>query len=446
LTVILGPMKSSGWQKERTTVMKKPVRNQGSKPRPSSKVQPIKQRSLQLPEIMVGAHYALHEVVVEVGQQVLLSMLEQDRDQLCGAKGRWNPDRSARRHGRESGHVVLGGRKISVNKPRVRTIAGEEVRLPTWEQFRNEDPLDARTAEQMLIGVSTRKYERSLEGLPAGMDSIAVKKSSVSRRFIKATQGAVEAFLTRSLKDLEFPVLMIDGKHVGDHLLLFVLGFDQSGQKQVLGVWEGSTESYEVCKSLLRDLIERGLVVEQPRLIVIDGGKGIHKAVSQVFGQFAVIQRCQVHKLRNVLEHLPEKRRAWVKVSMVQAWKLEDKKKAWARFQQLIQSLQEDHPGAASSLEEGLAETMALIELGITDPQLRRTFRSTNPIENLNSTVERLAKRVTRWKSASMARRWAVAVILEAEPKFRRIQGYQQMPRLIAALEAKTKHSLEKVA
>jgi putative transposase len=446
LTVILDPMRSSGWQKERTTVMKKPVRKPRSKSRPSSNVQPLKQRSLHLPEILVGAQYALEEVVFEVGQQVLLSMLEQDRDQLCGAKGRWNKSRSALRHGHEMGHVVLGGRKISVNKPRVRTVEGEEVRLPSWEKFRNEDPLDERTTEQMLIGVSTRKYERSLGGLAPGMSSIAVKKSSVSRRFVKATQEAVEAFLTRSLKDQEFPVLMIDGKHVGDHLLLFVMGFDRSGDKQVLGIWEGSTESYEVCKSLLRDLIERGLVVEQPRLIVMDGGKGIHKAVGQVFGRFAVIQRCQVHKLRNVLEHLPEERRAWVKVSMVQAWKLEDKKKAQARFQQLIQSLQEDHPGAVASLEEGLAETLTLIELGISDPHLRRTFRSTNPIENLNSTVERLGKRVTRWKNARMARRWAIAATLEAEAKFRKIAGYQQMPLLIAALEAKIEQSLEKVA
>jgi transposase-like protein len=392
------------------------------------------QRVLQIAQVLVGAQDALHEMIVDVGQQVLAALLEQDREALCGAKGRRDPDRDAYRYGHNRGHMVLGGRKIEVEKPRVRRKGGQEVQLPSWRQFRNEDPLDARTLSQMLIGVSTRKYERSLETLPPGRDSIATKKSSVSRRFVRTTKAAVEAFLSRELVDLDLPVLMMDGKYLGSHLLIFALGIDATGKKHVLGIWEGSTESHEVCRSLLRDLIERGLKVERPRLIVLDGGKGLRKAVDQVFGRFAVVQRCQVHKLRNVLEHLPDDRRSWVKANLVRAWKSEDVEKARAALKRLAVGLQEDHPGAAASLEEGLNETLTLLELGLGDG-LRRTLRSTNPIENLNATMERSCKRVCRWKNASMARRWAVSAALEAEAGFRRIRGHEEIPKLLEALE-----------
>jgi putative transposase len=416
--------------------VRKRVRSTKSKPGPRAVSAVSQQRVLQLAQILVGAQDALHEVIVDVGQQVLAAMLEQDREALCGAKGRRDPDRDAYRYGHNRGHMVLGGRKIEVEKPRVRRKGGQEVQLPSWQQFRKEDPLDVRTLSQMLIGVSTRKYERSLETLPAGMNSIATKKSSVSRRFVRSTKAAVEAFLSRELKDLDLPVLMIDGKYLGPHLLIFALGIDATGKKHVLGIWEGSTESHEVCKSLLRDLIERGLKVERPRLIVLDGGKGLRKAVGQVFGRFAVVQRCQVHKLRNVLEHLPEDRRSWVKANLVRAWKSEDVEKARTALKRLVSSLEEDHPGAAASLEEGLSETLTLVDLGLGDG-LRRTLKSTNPIENLNATMERSCSRVCRWKNASMARRWAVSAALEAESGFRRIRGHEEMPQLLAALESK---------
>lgn len=414
--------------------MRKRVRSKKSKPVFRAVPPSSQQRVLQLAQVLVGAQDALHEMIVDVGQQVLAAMLEQDRESLCGAKGRRDPDRDAYRYGRNRGHMVLGGRKIEVEKPRVRRKGGQEIQLPSWRQFRDEDPLDERTLTQMLIGVSTRKYERSLETLPSGTASIATKKSSVSRRFVRTTKAAVEAFLSRELADLDLPVLMLDGKYLGPHLLIFALGIDATGKKHVLGIWEGSTESHEVCRSLLRDLIDRGLKVERPRLIVLDGGKGLRKAIDQVFGRFAVVQRCQVHKLRNVLEHLPEDRRSWVKANLVRAWKSEDVEKARSALKRLISSLEEDHPGAAASLQEGLSETLTLLELGLGDG-LRRTLRSTNPIENLNATMERSCKRVCRWKNASMARRWAVSAALEAEAGFRRIRGHEEMPQLMTALE-----------
>ena len=244
---------------------------------------------------------------------------------------------------------MLGGRKVSLPKPRVRGVEGCEVPLPTWQQMAEEDPLDSRVLEQILVGVSTRNYHRSLEPMPESAPSLGVSRSSVSRRFVARTTAQVRSFLSSSLADVDLPVVMIDGTQMGDHLLLVAMGIEASGTKHVLGVVEGSAESEAVARQLLRNLLDRGLVVERARLFVIDGSRGIRKAIRQVFGHWALIQRCQVHKLKNVLEHLPEAKRAWVRAAIRKAWDQATAKKAKSKLLRLAAQLKEPHPGASAS-------------------------------------------------------------------------------------------------
>jgi len=385
---------------------------------------------------LVRARQALREVMLSAGTEVLLAMLEEDRTALCGPRHEQTEGRENYRHGHDQGPLVLGGRKVSVKKPRVRSLEGDEVELPSWRRFSEEDPLTDRAMEQMLVGVTTRKYERSLEPLPEGLESEGTSRSSVSRRFVARTSAQVDEYLGRSLKDEDYPVVMIDGTGLGDHLMLVVLGIDVSGDKHVLGVREGTTESEGMCRSLLQELIERGLEVERARLFVIDGGKGIRKAIRDVFGTWALVQRCQEHKRRNVLDHLPKSKRGRVSKAMRDAWKSENETKARRLLRQLARDLEPMHPGAASSLREGLDETLTVLSLGLKG-SLTRTLVSTNPIENLQGLLKRLVRNVKRWRDGSMALRWAVTGLLEAEKGFRRIKGYREMPQLLAALGTK---------
>ena len=396
-----------------------------------------RQRVLPMVEILVEADQALHELVVQTGMQVLATLLEEDREAICGPRSQPQVDRDAYRHGFDQGQLVLGGRKVSVRKPRCRSVDGDEIALPSWQAMAAEDALRRRVVEQMLVGVSTRKYERSLEDLPARMPSVASKKSSVSRRFVVRTQQQVDAFLGRSLEGLTLPILLFDGTELGGRLLIVAMGIDGDGKKHVLGVREGTTESAAVCKSLLRDLIGRGLVVEQPRLLMIDGSKGLHKALRTVFGRWAQIQRCQIHKARNIQEHLPKSRWPWVRQRLRQAWLQSDSgEQAEKRLIALSESLEDEYPGAASSIREGLCDTLTLLRLGILpSTPLYRTLRSTNPIENLQGWIQDTARRVKRWRGGSMALRWATSAIIEAEKKFRRVKGYRDIPRLVEALQ-----------
>lgn len=393
----------------------------------------VDQHVLPLVSVIVALKDGLRELVVSSGMQVLTALLEEDRERLCGPKRRWQLDRQAYRYGYDQGQLVMGGRKVSVSKPRVRGVAGGEVTLPSWEAFRQTDPLDERVVEQMLCGVSTRKYERSLESLDRGRRARGVKKSTVSRRFIASTSEKVKNFLNRPLDDLDVPIIMIDGLHVGEQVVVGVLGIDTSGQKHLLGLCDGPSESEGVCRGLLRSLIDRGLSVERARLFVIDGSAGLQKAIRQTFGKWALIQRCQIHKLRNVLDHLPERKREWARAKMHKAWESSSTEKARAILENLARSLG-DHPSAAASVREGLAETLTLLSLGVTGT-LYRTLRTTNPIENLQGTIRRITRNVRRWRGGSMAVRWVATSLIEAERRFRRIKGVGDIPRLLKSLD-----------
>ena len=392
------------------------------------------QEAPTLPGILIDASRRLRELVIGAGLDVFTRMLEEDRKRLCGPRHRPDAERQAYRHGHDEGSLVFGGRKIRLKKPRVRGVESQEIELPTWSQMAAEDPLQDRVVEQMLLGVSSRGYERSLEALPGEIRSHTTKRSSVCRRFMTRTSAQVQAFLSRPLSDLDLPVILIDGTALGDHVLIVALGIDTTGQKHILGVTVGTTESEQVCRSLFRSLIDRGLVVERARLFVIDGGKGLRKAIRMTFGDWALVQRCQIHKLRNVTEHLPKHRHAWVTATMRRAWSSKTAAQARHRLEHLAEQLATDHPDAAASVHEGLDDTLTLLRLQIGGA-LHLTLRSTNPIENLQGTIQRIVRNVKRWRGGAMALRWCVTALIEAEKRFRRVRGHREMPQLVAALE-----------
>jgi putative transposase len=403
---------------------------------------------LPLLGVLGNVEQSFFELCIGAGQQVLASMMEQDREDLCGPRWKRDPDRKAGRAGTTKSEVTLGGRRIAIPRPRVRSQAGHEMELPSFAFATNRDPLDQHTLKAVACGVSTRKYARSLDSLSEETLERSVSRSSVSRRYVAMTTKQMTTWLTTPLGDRHFPIVMIDGIHLGDHLVLIALGIDCEGKKQVLGLREGDTENGRVAKALLRDLVERGLAPDRARLFVIDGAKALRSAIRKIFGGRGVVQRCQLHKQRNILGHLPDGMHESVKAILKQAWGLHDAKLARARLERLASSLESDHPGAAASVREGLEETITLQGLGI-EGTLYRKLRSTNAIENLNSGIASYSKNVKRWQGGSMVVRWVSAAIVEAEKKFRRVQGWRDIEKLVRALalfEAREEAIAERVA
>jgi len=367
---------------------------------------------------------------VQVGLEVLRQMLAVDVTALAGAKGRHNPDRSAYRHGTETTRVVMGGQKVSVKRPRVRSKEGSELQLPTLSVFQNEDPLNRVLLQRLLCGVSTRKYSRTLD--ESLEDAACVSKSEASRRFAAAMEARMDEFFKRRIEG-SFPAMMIDGLELGKMTIIAAMGIDSEGRKRILGLAEGGSENSEVVKALLADMVERGLDASEPRLYILDGGKALHKAVKDTFGKKAVIQRCQVHKKRNVLSYLPESEQANVSLAMTTAYREFEYGKAKASLELLADNLAYRYPKAADSLREGLEETLTAHRLKLPG-LLRQTLSSTNAMESANSGCMGIIRRVCNFKNGAMTLRYAAAGFLEAERGFRRIKGYKQIPILQNAL------------
>ena len=409
-----------------------------SRMRPALRVVPAAQvqLSLAMDGVLRDVQHAFYGLCVNAGKQVLAAMMEADRVALCGAKGVPDARRRATRGGHTAGAVVLGGQRIGIKRPRARSIDRGELRLATYEWAAQRDPLDAATLAAVAAGVSTRRYAGTLDELPPPEEALSVSKSSVSRRFVALSQEQLAQWLSRSLKDIDLPVVMIDGIHFRDRVILVALGIDAKGNKHVLGLREGSTESTRVVRSLLSDLIERGLDADRARLWVIDGGKALRRAIAECFGALALVQRCQEHKRRNVIEHLPEELHASVGRALRDAWGGANAELAKKQLQRLATSLQAKHPGAAASLREGLDETLTAQGLGITDA-LYRTLRTTNPIENLNGSIGHYTRNVKRWKDGQMTLRWVASALSDASGRFRKLRGHRDIKTLIAALAAR---------
>jgi putative transposase len=389
-----------------------------------------------LGQLVGAAKEGLLALSVGVGLGVLTELMEEEVDDVVGLKGRWNPERTAVRHGHEAGEVTLGGRRVGVERPRVRTAdGGSEVVLSTYEHFADRDPLARVVLERMLAGVSTRRYPRTQEPVGEEVEANArsTSKSSVSRTFVERTREALGELMGRQLSDLRLAVMMLDGLELKGRMMIVALGITTQGVKIPLGLWEGSTENATVATALLSDLVERGLDPEQGMLFVLDGSKALRKAVRTVFGEVPV-QRCLWHKERNVMGHLPERDRAQVKARMRRAWRETDYQRALEQLQQLAGELERTHPGAAASLREGMEETLTVIKLGIKS-NLRRTLESTNACESMIDTVRRTQRNVKNWSSGEMGLRWTAAGMLEAEKQFRKVIGYTDLPRLAVAIE-----------
>lgn len=390
-----------------------------------------------LGQLVGAAKEGLLALSVGVGLGVLEELMAEEVEEVCGPKGKHDPDRTAYRHGGDDGEVTLGGRRVPVQRPRMRSKdSSQELPVRTYEHFASRDQLSAVVLERMLAGVSTRRYRRLQEpvGEQVEQQARSTSKSAVSRTFIARTKEALIELMARSLADVRLAVLMIDGVGLKDHMCVVALGITTDGVKLPLGLWEGSTENKTVTSELLSNLVHRGLDVEQGVLVVIDGAKALRAAVNDVLGKRTPVQRCQIHKQRNVLDHLAERDRDLVKRRLRRAWAETDYEQALEQLTTLAGELERSHPGAAASLREGMAETLTVTRLGVKG-KLRKTLASTNPCESMIECVRRTARNVKYWQNGEMCLRWTAAGMLEAQQQFRRIIGYQDLAKLAAGVE-----------
>ena len=393
--------------------------------------------SIVLAELAGDVQEGLLAMAVGTGLQVMAAMMNADVEVVCGPKGKHDPDRSAVRHGAGDGSVTLGGRRVAVQRPRMRAADGSgELAVASYELFSSTEVLGRMAMQRMLAGLSARRYRTGLEPVGQKVERAArsTSKSAVSRRFVAATETALAELLDADLSGLDLVALMIDGVHFGEHLCVVALGIGIDGTKHPLGLGEGSTENTGVVTDLLTGLRDRGLDTTRAIFVGIDGGKALHAAVIRVFSH-PVIGRCQLHKIRNVTEKLPDHLAATVTKRMRKAYHAESALHAEAQLEALAKELDRTHPGAAGSLREGLAETLTVLRLGMS-PTLARTLRSTNCIESMISIARTHSTNVKNWQNGTMALRWCAAGMIEARSQFRRVNGHLHLPALRAALDA----------
>ena len=371
------------------------------------------------------------------GIEALGAMMENDAQEACGSRHARGEGRRGHRWGRTRGKIGFHGGKVAVERPRVRDFAGGELALPSWQQAVSEDWLGRWAMNLMLINVSTRKFRRAVrlpEGdVPAPAGS-GVSKSAASRHFVALSSARLQEWMGADVSGLDILVVQIDGIHISEHIVLVAaIGIDGDGVKHPLGLIEGATEHGAVVQALIDDLVERGLDPAVPRLFIIDGAKALSKAIRRSFGRQTPIQRCQIHKARNIMERLPKPLHVAVRRALRQAWELDDTDKAEKLMRNLAQRLEREAPGVSRSILEGLDEILTVSRLGLP-AQLRRSLACTNIIENVMGTVRQVSRNVKRWQSASMALRWTAAAMLEAKKGFRKLKAFKQLPALRAAL------------
>ena len=393
--------------------------------------------SVAMSEIAENVQEGLLAMAVGTGLQVMAAMMNADVEASCGPKGKHDSARTAVRHGTEAGSVTLGGRRVPVTRPRMRASDGSgELPVPAYELFSSTEVLGRMAMGRMLAGLSTRRYPAGLEPVGQRVEQSArcTSKSAVSRRFVAATETALGELLAADLSGLDLVALMIDGVHFGEHLCVVALGIGIDGVKHPLGLAEGSTENTRVVTDLLTGLRDRGLDTSRPIFVGIDGGKALRAAVVRVFDH-PVIARCQLHKLRNVADKLPDHLACTVTKRMRDAYQAESALVAQAQLEVLAKELERTHPGAAASLREGLVETLTVLRLGVS-PTLARTLRSTNSIESMIGICRNHSRNVKNWQNGNMALRWCAAGMIEAGKQFRRVNGHLHLPALRVALDA----------
>lgn len=388
---------------------------------------------LPIAEVLAGIPQAVEELSHEVGLMLVMSVIKSECEKIVGVKDAKNPLRTANWWGSQIGSIYYGKQKVPIERPRLRSKDNKEIPLRTYKAFQNPKGMNSAAMKQMILGISSRNYEEAIEGFIKGY---GIKKSSISRHFVKATAEQMMEFMERDLSHLELCAIFIDGIEFKSNLLVVALGLDKTGRKHILGLWQGATENAAVCNNLLDDIERRGLDTKRDYLFVLDGSKALRSAVAKKFGADVLVQRCQVHKRRNVRDHLPPEHQEAIDARIRAAYNMADYDKAKESLELTVRYLERLNPSAASSLKEGLEETLTLHKLGISG-LLRKTLCSTNPIESCFSVTRSITGRVKRWSGGDMVQRWAAAALLRAEKKFKRVKGYREIPKLIAALQQK---------
>lgn len=399
-------------------------------------------RQVVLPMVagIVTTKKAMRDWVTDFGMAALLGLMEADAERAVGApKGAHQKGRRLSHWGYKDTPFPYDGRQVILPRPRVRSADKKrEVQLPLVRQLQDVDPMAERVVEQLLLGVSTRGYEQSLGPQPANLRARGAKKSNVSEVFIEETKRRMREYFAEKLDHLDLVAMLLDGLNVGGHAIVVGLGISREGTKHVLGLRQGSTENKVLCTELLQEFVGRGLKDGQQMLFVIDGGKGLRAAIRDVFGDGAIVQRCQQHKRRNVIEHLPGAQQKTVDRMLVDAYRSESEKTARKRLNQIISWLTRNgEEDAAGSLREGLEETLTVWKLELPEA-LRRFFATTNAIENVMGTVRRVSRNVKRWRNGAMAKRWTAVGLQTAQRNFKRIKGHRHLPVLAEALKRRT--------
>jgi transposase-like protein len=395
---------------------------------------PAVQMMLPLAEMVGWLRKGVGELVRQAGLQLMDLLMQEEVRELAGEPSRQQPDRTATRWGSERGYCVVMGQKVPIQRPRVRTTADKEVRLGSYEMFHRGEALTETVWEKLMLGLSTRKYGQAVREFT---EAYGLEKSAVSEHFIEASRTKLKEMMERRLDKTRLCALLIDATPFEGQQIVAALGIGEDGRKTILGIRQGATENATVVGELLGDLVERGLDFTQPRLYVLDGGKALTAAVKKHAGEAALIQRCQVHKRRNVLDHLTEEQKPGVAKRLNAAYALEDYGAAKQALQVLHRELMDLNPSAARSLGEGMEETLTVHRLHLP-MQLRKTMSSTNVIESAFSIVEQVCRNVKRWHGGDQRERWVGSGLLFAERQFRRVQGYKQIPMLISGLESLT--------
>jgi len=393
---------------------------------------PAVQLVLPMAEMVGWLRQGVGELIRQAGLQLVGLLMEEEVRELVGERSQPQAERKANRWGTERGFCVVMGQKVPIDRPRVRTTDDQEVRLGSYEMFHRGEPLTETVWAKLMLGLSTRKYGRAVREFA---EAYGLEKSAISEHFIEASREKLQEMMERRLDKMRFCVLLIDATPFAGQQMVAALGIRQDGRKTILGIRQGATENATVVGELLGDLMNRGLDFAELRLYVLDGGKALHAAVKKYAGESAPIQRCQVHKRRNVLDHLTDEQKPLVAKKLNAAYALEDYDAAQQALHTLHRELMELNPSAARSLGEGLEETLTVHRLHVP-PQLRKTLASTNVIESAFSIVERVCANVKRWHAGDQRERWVGSGLLVAQKQFRRVQGHKQIPILLRELEA----------
>ena len=391
---------------------------------------PAVQLVLPMVEILALAKQGAGELIREAGLQLILLAMAQEVEALTGTRYQRSPGRQAQRWSREAGFVVVDGQKVPIQRRRLRGKDGGEIRLGTYELFQQVRNLDEHVWWKMLRGLTTRNYPLVTRSFA---NAYGIEKSAISDRFIQASRDKLKELMERPLGELKLCAMVLDGTPFKGRQMIAAIGVAEDGKKTVLGLREGATENATVVRELLEDLARRGLDFSTPRLYVLDGAKALSAAVKRHAGEAAVLQRCQVHKRRNVLEQLPDEYQPGIERRLIAAYAMTGEADARRALEQIHRELERINPSAARSLEEGMEETLTVHKLRMPE-MLRKSLASTNIIESAFSVAEELCRRVKRWREGDHRERWAGSALLLAESKFRRVKGYKEIPQLLSAL------------